>query len=63
MSSAEMLPALRAGQRFRSGVDGGYARSVPLLDETEAWELEFGGVSTHDTIMTEVPDPHEERTT
>ena len=61
--SRELLPAIQAGYRARTGVDGGYARAVPLLSETDAWEFELAGVFTHDTIMTEVPDPHEERTT
>ena len=58
--SKELLPAVQAGYRARTGVDGGYAQPVPLLTDTDAWEFELAGVFTHATIMTEVPDAHEE---
>ena len=58
--SRELLPAVQSGYRARTGVDGGYARPVPLITETDAWEFELAGVFTHETILTEVPDAHEE---
>ena len=58
--SRELLSAAQAGYRARTGADGGYVRPVPLLSDTDAWEFELAGVFTHDTILTEVPDPHEE---
>ncbi len=60
--SAEMITAIRAGyQPEQLARNGGYAKSVPLISETDAWEFELSGVFVHDTILTEVPDPHEEK--
>ena len=60
--SRELLPAVSQGYNGRAAIDGGYARNVPLITETDSWEFELAGVFIHDTIMTEVPDPHEEKT-
>ena len=60
--SRELLPAVSQGYGVRAAIDGGYARNVPLITETDSWEFELAGVFIHDTIMTEVPDPHEEKT-
>ena len=59
--SRELLPAASQGYGVRAAIDGGYARNVPMITETDSWEFELAGVFIHDTIMTEVPDPHEEK--
>jgi|SRR3972149_2774279 len=41
--------------------DNSYARIVPLVTETDDWEFELAAVFVHPTILTEVPDAHEER--
>ena len=59
--SRELLPAISAGYPGpRPAGDGGYARLVPLMAETDAWEYELAGVFIRDTIQVEVPDAHEE---
>ena len=35
--------------------------TVPSLGETDKWEYELAAVFTHDTILTERPDPDEEQ--
>ena len=35
--------------------------TVPSLDESDKWEYELAAVFVHDTILTESPDPDEER--
>ena len=51
-----------ASQRFaRAGVDGGYARPVPLLAESNSWEFELTAVFIRDALLTEVLDQHEEQ--
>lgn len=60
--SREMLAGVQAGHRFNHmSRDSGYARDVPLIAETDSWEFELAGVFVHETILTEVPDEHEER--
>src|SRR3990167_8739336 len=60
--SRELLPAISQGYGVRAAIDGGYARNVPLITETDSWEFELAGVFIRETIMTEVPDAHEEKT-
>ena len=61
-ASAEMLPHIdKPNYARRAEMDGGFARTVPTLAATEAWEFELQGVFTHDTILTESPDRHEEQ--
>ena len=59
-SAREMEAAVRQGARF---LDEGrdYASAVPKLHMSEYWEFEISGVFVRDEILTEVPDPHEER--
>ena len=52
---------LASGRFARAVIDGGYVRSVPLVTETDSWEFELAGVFIHSTILTEVPDAHEEQ--
>ncbi len=60
--SAELFAAIQSGYRpERMAQDGGCARPVLPLAETDAWEFELSGVFVHKTIWTEVPDPHEEK--
>lgn len=60
--SREMIVAIRAGYRPEQLVQNdGYAKPVPLISETDAWEFELSGVFVHETILMEVPDPHEEK--
>jgi hypothetical protein len=61
LPSADIMPAVMAGARIgRIAQDGGYARSVAPLTETDRWEFELAGVFVHQTILTEYPDKHEE---
>ncbi len=60
--SAEIMAAVVAGARIgRIAQDGGYARPVPLVAESDRWEFELAGVFVHKTILMEYPDEHEER--
>ncbi|KKN62516.1 hypothetical protein LCGC14_0511320 [marine sediment metagenome] len=60
--SKDMIAAIHAGyQPERLAANGGYAKPVPLITETDAWEFELSGVFVHETILTEIPDPHEEK--
>lgn len=58
--SHELLPALLAGYRVPMPVEPSIVRCVPTISTTDAWEYELAGVFIRDTILTEVPDPHEE---
>lgn len=60
--SADIMSAVATGTRIgRIAQDGGYAKPVPLLAESDRWEFELAAVFTHKTILTEYPDKHEER--
>ena len=58
-SAREMIRAVAQGARY---VDQGgtQASAMPTLAVTEWWEYELAGVFSHETILTEYPDPHEE---
>jgi len=56
--SAEIVAGKRIGQIAQ---DGGYARPVPPLAESDKWEFELAAVFAHQTILTEYPDNHEEK--
>jgi len=59
--SRDMLEAIQAGYRLNPPPDeGGYAKTVPLIDETDKWEYELAGVFLREKILSEVPDKHEE---
>ena len=62
LRSTAMLPRLMQGEKFRARQEG-FATNALSLDESEEWEFELAGVFVHDTILTEMPDPHEERET
>ena len=55
--SAEILDT----QGFRRRPQQQYATTVPQLTETDSWEFELAAVFIHDTLLTEVPDEHEEQ--
>lgn len=60
--SRELIAAVQAGHRPKlPAQNGGYARVVPRLPEIDDWEFELAGVFIHETILTEVPDEHEEK--
>lgn len=60
--SRELLPAMLAGYRVPSpSSNGSYVKSVPPIAETDSWEFELAAVFVHETILTELPAPHEER--
>lgn len=61
LRSADMMSAVTMGTRIgRIAQDGGYAKPVPLLAESDRWEFELAAVFAHETILTEYPDEHEE---
>lgn len=60
-SSRNMLTAVAQGARFLPTDQGSQAQAMPVLHESENWEFELAGVFVHKTILTERPDPHEER--
>ena len=57
--SREMLPGVVQGRRFRADAET-IAGNVPPLPECETWEYEVAAVFAHKTILTELPDRHEE---
>ena len=59
LSSRDMMPAVMQGARFRAGPET-IALVVPRLEESELWDYDVSGVFLHDTILTDVPDLHEE---
>ncbi len=60
--SAEIVSAVAAGRGIgQITQDGGYARPVPLLAESDRWDFELAAVFAHETILTEYPDKHEEK--
>lgn len=58
LSSKQMLPGVMQGAKYRAE-DEPVAMTVPLLEETDAWEHIFSGLFVHDTLMADLPDPHE----
>ena len=58
--SRDLLAAVQAGYRLDSPA-ASYVKPVPLITETDRWEFELAGVFLHETILTESPDPHEEK--
>jgi len=59
--SREMLAAVRDGYRGRDVPDQGYVTTVAPIQGADAWDFELAGVFVHKTILTESPDPHEEK--
>ena len=55
------LSRVLAGDNMRLP-DIDYAITVPLLDESDTWEYEISAIFIRNTILTEVPDSHEEFT-
>ena len=60
-ASRDLLPQIQAGRRFHRPKEPGYVSVVPSLIEMDEWEFELAGVFVHSTILTEIPDAHEER--
>lgn len=58
--SKDMIAAITAGYRPPPPAPN-YVQTVPDVAECDDWEFELAGVFVHPAIMTEVPDPHEER--
>lgn len=61
LTAKEMLPAVMQGARFLPPKDEPMAATVPALEASERWRYVVSGVFTHDTILTDVPDAHEEQ--
>lgn len=59
LSSRQMLPAVAQGAKFRATEDFG-AKTVIPLSECESWEYELRVVFVRNTIVFDVPYPHEE---
>lgn len=60
MTSKEMLPMVAQGRRvFDEGRD--WAVPVTPLNQSDKWDWEISAVFIHETILTEIPDAHEER--
>lgn len=59
LAAREMLPSVAQGARFLAN-DETVAQTVPALEASERWRYVVSGVFTHDTILTDVPDRHEE---
>mgnify|MGYP001608998517 FL=1 len=58
LPAAEQFAGMLRGNRYRDG-GGTIASTVLPLEENERWEYELAAVFVHETILTEVPDPHE----
>ena len=54
-----MLPQVMQGAKFRAEDVGG-VMLVPDISATEFWDYDISAVFLHETILTEVPDRHEE---
>ena len=62
VASAQMLAAAQAGARpDRLSRNGGYARNVPPVAESEKWEFKLAGVFVREALRVEYPDEHEEK--
>lgn len=59
--SKDMIAAIHAGYTPSLPTAPNYVQTVPDVAEADDWEFELAGVFVHSTIMTELPDPHEER--
>lgn len=59
--SKDMIAAIHQGYTPTLPTPPSYVQTVPPVAESDDWEFELSGVFVHPTIMTEVPDPHEER--
>lgn len=59
--SKDMIAAVSAGYKPPPPPPESYVQTVPDVAESEDWEFELAGVFVHSTIMTELPDLHEER--
>ena len=58
-SGKQALLMVAAGNRLHDeGQD--YAVTLPTIDISEKWEYELSAVFIHKTILTEIPDSHEE---
>lgn len=60
LPSRDILAAVQAGYRLPRP-DTSYVKTVPHITQTDAWEFELAAVFLHETILTESPDPHEEK--
>lgn len=60
LTSREMLAGVRQGARFLPQHET-MAKPVTPLAMSEYWEFEVKAVFIRDTILTESPDPHEEK--
>ena len=59
MTNREALARVMAGDKLRdTGED--WAVTLPEIDKTDKWEYELSAVFVRNTILTEVPDSHEE---
>lgn len=60
LKAKEIMPHVMQGARY---LDDGTENvmTVPLLSETENWEYELAAIFVHRTILTDIPDRHEER--
>lgn len=58
--SRELLPAVMAGYRARTAPEH-FVTTLPNMAFMESWEWDLSAVFVRKTILTETPDPHEER--
>ena len=59
LTAKQMLPAVKQGARFLAK-DETIAWAVPSLEESIRWDYIVSGVFVHDTLVIDVPYPHEE---
>ena len=59
LSAKEMLPQVMQGNKFRA-TDRPAVMDVPDIDATEYWDFDLSCIFMHDTILSEIPDRHEE---
>ena len=59
LTARELLPMVRAGYRPPEEPDTGVTLVLPL-GENDTWEWELQAVFIRNTILTDVPDAHEE---
>ncbi len=60
-SSKALFASIQSGNFKRGAEDGGYAREVPRIEETDDWEFELAGVFVHETLVFQTADEHEEK--
>ncbi len=59
-SAQGLFASVQAGNFKHLAGDGGYARSVPHVSETDDWDYELSGVFVHETLILQTADEHEE---